>query len=275
MMSSAQVVGTTLERLPVSSEGAESRVRWYSPRNVIRALLPLAALLSWHVLSSTGVIQPQYFPSPVTVFEALVELGRSGELGQAVPASLARAGTGLAIGIAIGIVFGVLNGLSRGFEEVFDSSFQIVRQVPFIAMVPLFIIWFGIDESFKIVIITLACIFPVYINTYSGVRNVDPKLVETGRVFGLSRFQSVRQIILPAALPAVLVGVRYSMGVSLLALIVAEQVNTENGIGHIIFVATGALRIDIITGAILIYAVLGVLVDITMRFFERRLLPWK
>ncbi len=266
---------TTLERLPTSAEGAVKQVRWYSPRNAIRGLLPLAALLVWHLLSSSGVVQPQYFPSPVTVFEALIELAESGELAQAVPASLARAGTGLAIGIAIGITFGVLNGLSRIFEEVFDSSFQIVRQVPFIAMVPLFIIWFGIDESFKVVVITLACVFPVYINTYSGVRNVDPKLVEAGRVFGLSRFESIRQIVLPAALPSVLVGVRYSMGVSLLALIVAEQVNSKSGIGHIIFVATGALRIDIITGAILIYAVLGVIVDITMRFFERRLLPWK
>lgn len=266
---------TTLQRLAVSDEVAIRRVRWFSPRNLIRALLPLLALLIWHILSSTGAIKPQYFPSPVTVFEALIDLVESGELGAALPASLARAGTGLAIGIAIGLTFGVLNGLSRIFEEVFDSSFQIVRQVPFIAMVPLFIIWFGIDESFKVVVISLACVFPVYINTYSGVRNVDPKLVEAGRVFGLSKFESIRQIVLPAALPSVLVGVRYSMGVSLLALIVAEQVNSKSGIGHIIFVANGALRIDIITGAILIYAVLGVLVDITMRFLERRLLPWK
>ncbi|MFO6451406.1 MULTISPECIES: ABC transporter permease [unclassified Aeromicrobium] len=266
---------TVLERLSVGAETSARRRRWFSPRNLLRAALPLGALLTWHVLSETGVIPALYFPSPVTVFEALGELVRTGELQAAVPTSLARAVTGLGIGLAIGLVFGVANGLVRISEEIFDSSFQIVRQVPFIAMVPLFIIWFGIGESFKVIVISLACVFPIYINTYHGVRHVDPRLVEAAQVFGLSRLRTIVTVVLPAALPQILVGLRMSMGVSLLALIVAEQVNSRNGIGHIIFVATGALRIDIIAGAILIYALLGVVVDMIMRFLERRLLPWK
>ncbi|MDV6271435.1 ABC transporter permease [Rhodococcus globerulus] len=265
----------SVERLPTMSDVAPRTSRWYSPGNALRLFLPLAALLMWYLLSTTGAIKELYFPSPTTVLEALAELVSTGELQEALPASLGRAATGLTVGLVIGLVFGIANGLFSLFEKLFDSSFQIVRQVPFIAMIPLFIIWFGIGEQFKVIVISLACVFPIYINTYHGVRHVDSRLVEAAQVFGLSRLATIVTVILPAALPQILVGLRMSMGVSLLALIVAEQVNSKSGIGHIIFVATGALRIDIIAAAIIIYALFGVVVDIVMRILEHRLLPWK
>lgn len=250
-------------------------LRWYAPRNVVRFLLPVVALAAWQTGSATGLIQSQTLPSPTEVARTFVELFDTGDLQAAMPASLARAGAGLFLGLLIGIGFGLINGLSRFAEEIFDSTFQIVRLVPFIALVPLFIIWFGIGEEPKIILITLACVFPAYLNTYAGVRNVDSRLVEAARTFGLSPLQITFQVLLPAALPSVLVGVRYSMGISLLALIVAEQTNSRAGIGYLIFVASGAMRIDMVVACVLIYAALGIAIDLVMRLIEKSALPWR
>ncbi|WP_420752449.1 ABC transporter permease [Rhodococcus sp. O3] len=189
--------------------------------------------------------------------------------------SLTRAGVGLLIGGALGLVFGVLNGLSRLFEDLFDLPLQVARVVPFIALLPLLTITVGIGEESKITLIAIACLFPVYINTFSAVRDVDRKVVEAGKVFGLNRFQSSIQIIMPMALPGILVGIRYSMGVSLLALIVAEQINANAGVGYIIWLAQNSVRIDLIITGIIIYALLGVLVDLVMKGIERAAMPWK
>ena len=249
--------------------------RWYAPRNLLRVALPLIILAAWQLASGSGLLSPRALPPPVDVIEAFRQLLETGDLQAALPASLARAGAGLAIGLIIGIGFGLLAGLSRLSEELFDSTFQIVRLIPFISLVPLFIIWFGIGEQPKVLLIALACVFPAYLNTYSGVRNVDHRLVEAARTFGLSPVEVTFQVLLPAALPAVLVGVRYAMGVSLLALIVAEQTNSRAGIGYLIFVASGALRIDLIVACVLIYAVLGIAIDLVMRVIEKFLLPWR
>lgn len=268
-------VATRTESLATAADTRPRVVRWYSPRNALRAALPVAIVAAWWFVSETGIVSPVVFPSPLHVLSALADLVRTGELIQALPVSLARAGAGLAFGLGIGIFFGVVNGLFRLGEELFDSSFQIIRQIPFIATVPLFIIWFGIAEEMKIIIIALACVFPVYLNTYAGVRYVDSRLVEAGQVFGLNAVKRITSIILPAALPQILVGVRYAMGVSLLALVLAESVNARSGLGYIISIAQGAIRVDLITAVVIIYALLGVAVDIVMRFLERRLLPWK
>ncbi|TCB96714.1 ABC transporter permease [Micromonospora zingiberis] len=268
------VTGTSeLHRLRTVAAVAPRR-RMFGLRNLLRAMVPIAAVLLWHQVTTSGSVSTQFFPPPLAVGEALVDLVRSGELTTALGTSLSRAGIGLAFGVLIGIAFGIVNGLFRLGEEIFDSSLQIVRQVPFIAMVPLFIIWFGIGEELKVIIITLACVFPVYLNTYMGVRYVDPNIIEAGRVFGLSRPGIIFRIIVPASLPSVLVGIRYSMGTALLALIIAEQVNANSGIGQTISVAASALRIDIVTAGIVVYALLGIAVDVVMRLLERILLPW-
>ncbi|EIC83098.1 nitrate/sulfonate/bicarbonate ABC transporter inner membrane protein [Serratia sp. M24T3] len=196
------------------------------------------------------------------------------DVQSAIPASLARAGTGLFFGLVIGLVLGIANGLFKISEQLFDSSMQIVRIIPFIAVIPLFVVWFGIGEEMKIILIALACSFPVYINTYTAVKLVDNKLVEVGETFGLSYISIIFQIIIPSAFPTILIGIRYAMSTSLLALVVAEQVNSKSGIGNIIYIASNALRIDLIMVGIIIYAVLGIIVDITMRLVEFYSMPW-
>lgn len=264
-----------LRSLEIRPQRELSPLRWYAPRNIVRLLLPVGALAGWQLASATGWIQSETLPSPAEVIDAFAELVQTGDLQAALPASLARAGAGLFLGLVIGIGFGLFAGLSRLAEEIFDSTFQIARLVPFIALVPLFIIWFGIGEEPKILLITLACLFPAYLNTYSAVRNADGRLVEAARTFGLSSLQVTLQVLLPAALPGILVGVRYAMGVSLLALIVAEQTNSRAGIGYLIFVASGAMRIDLIVACVLVYAVLGVAIDLVMRAIEKTALPWR
>lgn len=264
-----------LQLRPVVADGGVQTPGWLASRNLLRALAPVLVLVIWNVLSVSGIISQRLFPSPLTVLEAFWDLVVTGQLKSALAASLARGVTGLVIGVTLGIAAGTLAGLTRIGDELLDSSFQIVRAIPFIAVVPLFVLWFGIDEEPKIILIALACIFPAYVNTYSGVRHVDPKLVESARLFGLRGSRLVTQIVLPSALPPILVGIRYSMSTALLALIVAEQLNSQNGIGTIILTANSALRIDIMVAGILIYAALGVLIDIGMRIVERRSMPWK
>jgi sulfonate transport system permease protein len=263
-----------LLKLPLVSPKQKRGNTIIAPRNLVRVLVPLLILALWQLVSSAGIVSPRALPTPTTILEGFAELWEGGDLQAALPASLARAGWGLGVGIVIGIVAGVLNGLFRPFEELFDSTFQMVRLIPFIAAVPLLILWFGIGDLPKILLITLASLFPVYLNTYSGVRNVDIRLVEAGKVFGLSRLQLILQIVLPQAAPAILVGIRFAMGSSLLALIVAEQVNTNSGIGYIIFLAQSSMRIDLIVVAIIIYAILGIIVDIVMRLLEKLAMPW-
>ncbi|MBD1551049.1 ABC transporter permease [Pseudomonas typographi] len=264
-----------LQLRPVVADGGGQAPGWLAPRNLLRALAPVLVLVIWNVLSVSGIISQRLFPSPLTVLQALWDLVVTGQLKSALAASLARGVIGLVIGVTLGIAAGTLAGLTRIGDQLLDSSFQIVRAIPFIAVVPLFVLWFGIDEKPKIILIALACIFPAYVNTYSGVRHVDPKLVESARLFGLRGIRLVIQIVLPSALPPILVGIRYSMSTALLALIVAEQLNSQNGIGTIILTANSALRIDIMIAGILIYAALGVLIDIGMRVVERRSMPWK
>ncbi|MGI4812740.1 MAG: ABC transporter permease [Janthinobacterium lividum] len=265
----------SLRQLDIVKDGGVDVPRWFSPHNLLRAAAPVLLILIWHTLSSTGLVSQRLFPSPLTVFDALCYLVSSGQLASAVAASMARGVTGLVIGVAVGMTAGTIAGLFRLGDEVLDSSFQIMRAIPFIALVPLFVLWFGIEEAPKIILISLACVFPAYVNTYSGVRHVDPKLVEAAKLFGLNRFNLIARIILPSALPPILVGIRYSMSTALLALIVAEQLNSQNGIGTIILTANSALRIDIMIAGILIYAAIGVLIDVVMRFVEKASMPWK
>jgi sulfonate transport system permease protein len=156
-----------------------------------------------------------------------------------------------------------------------DAPLQMLRTIPFIALIPLFITWFGIGEGAKIAVILAATIFPMYLNTYAGVRGVDPKLLEAASVFGLSSRQVALRIILPTALPSILVGVRYASAVALLALVVAEQINAQNGIGYILVNANQNQRADIIIAGILVYAALGIVTDLIMRTLEHLALPWR
>jgi len=213
-------------------------------------------------------------PTPTEVARAAVRLTESGELARHLAVSATRAATGFAIGGALGFALGLLTGASRGAERALDSSVQMLRTVPHLALVPLVILWFGIGEGGKVFLVALGVLFPIYLNTYHGVRSVDPGLIEMGRVYGLGRWGLFRRVLLPGALPSILVGVRYALGVMWLTLIVAETIAANSGIGYMAMNAREFLLTDVVVLSILLYALLGKLADLAARGLERALLPW-
>lgn len=240
-----------------------------------RAVVPVLLIVLWQAASSLGVASEFVLPSPASVLAAFRELWQSGDLQDALKISLARAALGLLIGGGAGLLLGVAAGLSKPAERGFDGVLQMLRTIPFIALVPIFVVWFGIGEVSKIALIVGAALSPMYLSTYHAIRGIDPKLLELGRTFRLSRRHQIRLIILPMALPGILVGVRYSAAIALLALVAAEQINASAGIGYILNNANQFQRTDIIIAGILVYALLGIGVDALLRYIERKALAWR
>lgn len=241
----------------------------------VRALGPVALLALWWAASATGVLTADVLASPAEVLRAVGELWGNGQLPDALTTSLTRSGIGLLIGLAVGLTLGVITGFTRIGDELLDSSLQTLRTIPFLALVPLFMVWFGINETAKILLIAVATTFPMYVSTSSGVRNTDPKLVEAMRSFGMSRLAVVREVVIPGALPSLLAGLRLSMTLSVIALIAAEEINSTEGIGYLMSQAQSYARTDILAVCILIYGLLGLAADIVVRLLERVLMPWR
>lgn len=242
---------------------------------LLRWAVPLLLLAVWQLASSTGWLNARVLPAPSAVASAFWELARSGALWHHFAISLGRAGSGVLIGGGLGFLFGVLNGTLRPAFLLLDTSFQMLRTIPNLALIPLVILWFGIGENGKIFLIALATFFPVYLNTLHGVRSIDPRLTEMARVYGLSPFETFRRVTLPGALPSVLVGLRYALGISWLALVVSESFGASSGIGFLAMDAREFFRTDVIVLAILIYALIGKAADLIVALLERRLLPWQ
>jgi sulfonate transport system permease protein len=244
------------------------------PYRVVSWTVPLLLLLTWELLARTGVIAPNVLPAPSSVGATAWHLTQTGELPRHLWESLKRAAVGLAIGGSAGLVLGVLTGFSRLAEAIVDRNIQIIRAIPFLAILPLVMVWFGVGESGRYFLVALGTMFPVYLNTVLGIRQVDPKLLEMGRVVGLSRLQLIRSAILPGALPSILLGVRLALTNAWLALVIAETVGAPAGIG---FMATNArefLQTDVIVLVIVLYALIGLTTDLIARGLERRLLSW-
>jgi sulfonate transport system permease protein len=237
-------------------------------------VLPVLLLTGWQVAVETGLLSSRILPAPSAVLEAGWSLVRSGELWQHLAISSWRASIGFAIGGGIGLLLGFITGLSTWGERLLDSSVQMVRNVPHLALIPLVILWFGIDESAKIFLVALGTFFPIYLNTYHGIRNVDPALVEMARSYGLSGYRLFTQVVLPGALPSILVGVRFALGLMWLTLIVAETISASSGIGYLAMNAREFLQTDIVVLAIVLYAILGKLADLAARGLERAWLRW-
>jgi sulfonate transport system permease protein len=246
------------------------------PVGLLRRLAsPLLLLLLWQGASSAGLVSPQTLASPLRILSTATTLTMDGTLPHNLLVSLARAGSGLAIAIVLGIVLALVAGLSRLGEDAIDAPMQMLRTLPALALVPLFILWFGIGETPKVALVALGALIPIYLNLFKGIRSIDPKLLEMGRTLGLSRTQTIRQIVLPGALPDLLTGLRFSVGISWLMLVVAEQVNANSGIGHMMMDAEDFLRTDIILVGLLVYAMLGLVSDQIVRTMERSLLAWR
>jgi sulfonate transport system permease protein len=245
------------------------------PRFVRRAGAPILLVLLWDALSVSGVLPEAVLAGPRTVLSSTLELLTSGELQAAMWASLRRALGGLLIGGSIGVALATLSGLSRFGEDMIDSTVQMLRTIPNVALIPLLIIWFGIGEAPKIALIAIATAFPLYINVYAGIRNVDANLVEAGRTLGLSNAGLVRHVVLPGALPNALVGLRYSLAVAWLALVFGERVNATAGIGYLMSNAREFFQTQVIVVCLVVYALLGLGVDLTIWLLERVLLSWR
>lgn len=250
------------------------RRAWY------RLISPLAVLVIWQVVSSSGLVSEQKLPSPSTVLHTAITLittnsAAFGTLQGAMAVSLERVAIGFALGGSAGLILAVIAGLSRLGENSVDPLLQMLRTLPLFGLIPVFIVWFGIGELPKVLLIALGSAIPLYLNTFAGIRNVDAKLAEAGQSLGLTRAEMIRHIILPGALPQMLVGLRQSLGVAWLALVVAEQINANAGLGFMISQATQFLRNDVIFVALLVYCLLGLATDALVRLLERRALAWR
>jgi sulfonate transport system permease protein len=245
-----------------------------------RLISPVILLAAWQAVSSAGLVSAAKLPPPTEVWSTAVSLATTtsaayGSLGNNMLVSLERVATGFAFGAIVALVLAIAAGLSRLGENAVDPLMQMLRTLPLFGLIPVFIVWFGIGELPKILLIAIGVAIPLYLNTFAGIRNVDAKLAELGQVLHLSRRELVTQIVLPGALPQMLVGLRQSLGVGWLALVVAEQFNTSAGLGYMISQATQFSRNDVIFVALLVYCVLGLLTDAVVRLLERRALSWR
>jgi len=267
---------TTLPGLAAARAPRQTRAlppwHWLPYRRYASAMV---LLLLWQAASSSGLVSDHTLASPVQIAITFWGLLASGELPWHLLVSLGRVSAGLALGLTVGTALALIAGLSRLGEDIVDAPVQMLRTLPFLALVPLFILWFGIGEAPKIALVALGTGFPIYLNLFAGIRGVEPRLAEMGRVFGLSRTGLIRQVVLPGALPSALVGLRYSLAVAWLSLVVAEQVNAQSGIGFLINDARDFLRTDVILVGLALYAALGLAADSIVRLLERRLLAWR
>ena len=237
-------------------------------------LVPVLLVSVWQISSVQEWISVRVLPAPLSVVDAAWTLAESGELWKHVQISAGRALLGLAVGGGLGLALGLLTGSIRWAETLLDSTIQMVRNIPALALIPLVILWFGIDETAKLFLISVAVFFPIYINTFHGIRNVDVGLIEMGRTYGLSQWGLYRQIILPGALSSILVGLRFSLGLMWVILIVAETISAQAGIGYLTMNAREFLQTDVVLVGILLYAILGKLADVFAKSLERYWLRW-
>jgi sulfonate transport system permease protein len=237
-------------------------------------LLPVALFAAWYVTTRFGWIDTTFLPAPGDVVNGFWSVSQTGELWNDLAISTGRALGGLAIGGGVGFALGILNGLSPIAARLLDTTLQMVRNVPILALIPLAILWFGIGESAKLFLISLGVFFPVYLNTYHGIRNVDAGLIEMARTYNLRGPQLFFRVIFPGALPSILVGLRYALGIMWLVLIVAEMVSASSGIGYMTMNARDDMQTNIVVLGILIYALLGKMADLFAYGLERRFLRW-
>jgi sulfonate transport system permease protein len=252
------------------------RLTRFIPATLLRrALVPAALLALWQGLTACGALDPQTMPSPAATAESFWQLIITGQLTPNLVISLERVAAGMGFGVSVGIVLGLLASLSRFGEDAIDATVQMARTLPHLALIPLMILWFGIGETPKIGLIALGSMFPIYLNLFSAIRGADRKLLESASVLGLSHAETIWHVILPAALPSFLVGLRQASGIAWITLVVAEQINAASGIGYLVMNARDFLRTDIIFDGLLIYALLGLTTDQLVRWLERHLLVWR
>ncbi|MEU0079309.1 ABC transporter permease [Micromonospora tulbaghiae] len=259
--------------VPDRATPRRSRVR--ASRRWRRAVSPLVLVLGWEVAARTGLLAAEKLPAPSAVLATGWRLARDGTLGVHLLDSLTRAALGLLIGGGLALVLGAAAGLLRLGDDLVDPPVQMARMLPHLGLVPLLIIWVGIGESLKVTLVALGAFFPIYFNTYAGIRDIDERLVEAARTCGLGLAARLRHVVLPGALPALFLGLRLAIGAAWLSLVVGEQVNAQTGVGFLMMEAREFSQTDVVVLGLLIYALLGLASDLLIRYAERRTLAWR
>jgi sulfonate transport system permease protein len=242
----------------------------------LRRSLGIFILLGlWAVGSATGLFKPNELPGPVAIAKTFGTLLANGELVKNMLASLGRVAFGLSIGVVVGLVFAIVSGLVRMGENVVDAPMQMLRTLPILALAPIDILWFGIGNTAKIILIVYGVSFPIYLNTFAAIRGIDSRYIELAKTLKLSRWTLLRRVIVPGSLPGFLVGLRFAVGISWLILVVSEQINANSGIGYLMSQAQQLDQVNIVLVCLVVYGLLGISSDALVRFLERRMLTWR
>jgi sulfonate transport system permease protein len=245
------------------------------PTGLGRLIGPVLLVAAWFAATGTGFLDSRTLASPGQVLAAAQGLLEDGSLQENLLVSLQRAMTGLVIGVTLGVILALVAGLSRSGEYLLDANLQMLRSMPILALVPLAIVWFGIGEEVKILLVALGVMFPIYLNTHASIRGVDSRYVDLAATVGLGRLATVRGVILPGALPGFFTGLRFSVAIAWLVLVVSEQINASLGIGYLMTQARGLGQTDVIMVGLVVYALLGLVSDTLVRLVERRALTWR
>ncbi|MBQ7943754.1 MAG: ABC transporter permease subunit [Lachnospiraceae bacterium] len=238
-------------------------------------IIPVVVVILWAIWGTTQSSSNSLLPTIEQVWKGFLRLLKDGTLWENIKISTFRAFKGLFWGGAIGFTLGVINGISRKIDHLLNNPIQMVRNVPYLAMMPLILVWFGIGETTKTILIAIGTFFPIYLNTYSGIRYIDSGLIEMSKVYGIKNKDLYLHVIFPGALPSIMIGLKQSLGRMWVILIVAEQVAAKSGIGYMVTNAREFMLMDIIVLGLILYAILGSLSDIVTTFLERKLLKWR
>jgi sulfonate transport system permease protein len=236
---------------------------------------PVLLVIYWAVGSAAGWIDTRILPSPWATAVAAVELVQQGRLQEHVAISSWRAAQGLTYGVITGVILALVSGLSLLGGYIFDGLVQVKRAIPTLALIPMFVLWFGIGETMKVTVIAFTVFIPIYVHTHNALRGIDLKHVELAETLRLSRLDFIRQVVLPGALPGMLLGLRFGVMGAWLALVVVEQLNATSGIGYMINLARNYAQSDIMLVGLVVYALLGVASDAAVRLLERKVLTWR
>ena len=237
--------------------------------------LPVVVLSLWQLLSYIGLLPAQLFSSPFMIFERFIALMQSGELLTHLQISLWRAFLGFSLGGALGLSIGLMVGMNRKSEQYLNPSIQMLRTIPLLVITPLFIMWFGFGELSKVLLIALGAFFPLYLQTFLGIRNVDQKLYDVAQILEYSRLETVMKLMIPASLPNILLGIRLALSTAWMCLVVAELLGADRGVGFMIQDARSFMQTDTVFVGIILFALAGKLSDSFVRLLEQRLLKWQ
>ncbi|WP_286160809.1 ABC transporter permease [Virgibacillus sp. 7505] len=242
---------------------------------LLGSLLPIVLLAAWEILSRAGVIPAYQLPAPSAILSTIITYLQDGTLQDHVLLTVYRLFVGFIIGSIAAILLGTLVGYSELVERFFDPLIQAFRSIPSLAWVPLFILWMGIGETSKVTLIAVGVFFPVYLNIVDGIRGVDRKLIEVGRMYGLDGVALVRRIILPASLPSFLTGLRSGLGLGWMFVVAAEIMGASQGLGYLLILGQNTYAPDVIIASIFLFALLGKLTDWVLKLIQKRSLHWQ